>query len=350
MAYIHSVTTHFPSHEYEQEKILEICQTLWPRHQSTIRTLGENVGVSKRHLALPLDQYPSLKGMKKRNEVWLNTAMELTTTAIKTIISNSKIDLSTIGAIFTTSITGLSIPSLEARLMNVFDFPQKIKRIPLFGLGCLAGVAGINRCADYLKAYPREAALLIANEFCSLTWQQQDTSMANLVGTLLFGDGCGVVLMVGDEHPLAKKAVLKILHHQSTFFRNTETMMGWNIGDDGFELVLSNKVPEIVGTKFNDEYMNFKKNFHINEDPQFYIMHPGGPKVLLEMEKTFNLLNKELRHSWESLKDCANMSSVSVLDVLKRTLAENTIHGHGLMTAMGPGFCAEFSFLQRVNE
>jgi alkylresorcinol/alkylpyrone synthase len=232
--------------------------------------------------------------------------------------------------------------------MNVIPFSPSTKRLPLFGLGCLAGVAGINRVADYLRGYPQEAALLLSTELSSLTLQLKDISAANLVSTGLFGDGAAAVLLVGDRHPLAPKAPLRIEEGRSTFFPDTERVMGWDVVDSGFKVVLDSKVPQVVLDHFPQAVEGLLQDHGLKKkDLRFFIAHPGGPKVLIAMEQSLGLGVGELKLSWESLKTHGNMSSASVLFVLNEALKNLPPPGAwGLMASMGPAFCAEITLLK----
>ena len=233
--------------------------------------------------------------------------------------------------------------------MNRLDFKPNTKRVPLLGLGCMAGVAGINRAAEYLVSKPKEALLFLSVELCSLTFQVDDVSVANLVSTGLFGDGAAAVLMVGDEHPLSEKAPLKWLDSESIFFPDTEDVMGWDVSESGLKIILNKNVPDVTEQNLPGPLSEFFKRKEIQRsDIHTFMAHPGGPKVLLAMEKVFDLPERGLHHSWESLRENGNMSSVSVLDIFSRTLKESRgpKGAYALGVAMGPSFSAELGLYQ----
>jgi alkylresorcinol/alkylpyrone synthase len=255
-----------------------------------------------------------------------------------------------ISLIATTTVTGLAIPTLEARLMNKIAFKKNTKRLPIFGLGCLGGVAGINRVSDYLKGHPKEAALLLATELCSLTFQFQDKSVANLVGTSLFADGSAAVLILGDEHPLSSQGQFQVLSGESFFYPETERIMGWDIVSTGFQIVLSGDVPKIVVEHVKPNIGDFlSANKTTLSDIGFMVSHPGGPKVLDKISEISDRSPLEFKHSWESLAEKGNMSSVSVLHVLEKTIADKRNKNElGLMLAMGPAFCSEMALIKKL--
>jgi alkylresorcinol/alkylpyrone synthase len=230
--------------------------------------------------------------------------------------------------------------------MNRMRLPVNLKRIPIFGLGCLAGAAGIARAADYVKAFPKQAAAVISVELCSLTLQQDDFSMANLISTGLFGDGAAAVLVSGDELPTGGP---RILATKSIFYPDTEHVMGWDISEKGFKIVLSREVPEVVETHLAADVDAFLAEHGLaRADIGCFVIHTGGPKVLEATQAALGLPAGALDASWDCLRRMGNLSSASVLCVLeeiqmRRTPAPGT---WGLLAAMGPAFCSELVLLR----
>lgn len=355
MTYIHSVKKAFPKYHYKQDEILGFLKELWfenpdftENRYSKIESIFKNVCVDERYLSLPLEEYANLTGPETKNQAWLESACDISTRACTELIESSGIDIDSIGMIMSTTVTGLAIPSLEARLMNKVPLKKETKRIPLFGLGCLAGVAGINRAHDYLKGHPKEAVLFFSVELCSLTVQVHDFDMANSVSTALFGDGGAAVLLLGEEHPLRNEAKMKVIGSQSNFYPNTERTMGWDITDKGFKVVLSGDVPKVASEFIPNDLNNFLSRVKLNrEDLNFYVAHPGGPKVLEALEESLDLSKQDLKYSWEGLSKYGNLSSTSVLISLEQTLTNlPPKDSHGLMLSMGPAFCSEMSLIK----
>jgi alkylresorcinol/alkylpyrone synthase len=233
--------------------------------------------------------------------------------------------------------------------MNRIPFSSNLKRVPIFGLGCLGGVAGVARVADYLRGHPDEAAILLSIELCSLTIQPDDLSIANIISSGLFGDGAASVLMVGKRHPLAQPGHPQVVDSQSIFFPNTERVMGWDVGERGFKVVLSADVPEIAGTHLRPEIDSFLCHHNLQiGDIARWIAHPGGPKVTQALQDSLQLDDDALHLSRESLARVGNVSSASVLFILHETLSrcQPAPGEYGLMIAMGPAFCAELVLLQ----
>ncbi|MDH4468494.1 MAG: hypothetical protein QE271_10570 [Bacteriovoracaceae bacterium] len=345
MSFIIKAKTSFPKHEYTQAELSHYIGSIHPSKSEVIDKIFRNALVEKRRLSLPMENFRNLNGLELRNNHWQEMALNLQIQNLEYMSNQLKFPLEDISLIISTTITGLTIPSLEARLMNLFPFSKKTKRLPIFGLGCLGGVACMARAHDYLKAYPKESVLILATELCSLTFQVHDLSMSNIIGTSLFADGAGAIIMVGSEHPWRTKAAYEVYNSESSFFPKTERIMGWDIVDQGFKLVLSGDVPKIVTDELVPAVKQFLTNNQLNQDNiKFYISHPGGPKVLAAMEESLNLHSEELNKSYQSLREHGNMSSVSVINVLERSinsLVKRDEKAFGLMLAMGPAFCAE---------
>ncbi len=355
MSYLIDIETAFPKNYYEQDELIASLKKLWETkffNPDRIEQFHRNVLVGGRHLALPLERYSELRSLKEKNDAWIEVATDLAFEATDKILKRFNISAQDISLISSTTVTGIAVPSLEARLMNHLPFKNTTKRVPLFGLGCLAGAAGLNRVFDYLEGHPTEAALFISVELCSLTIQPDDFSVANLVSTGLFGDGGAVALLVGREHPLRSQAKLKWRGGLSRFFPETERVMGWDIVDTGFKIVLDKNVPDITSRELPGMTQDLLGQFQATmSDLSFYMAHPGGPKVLEAMEAALGLHKGALELSWDSLQRYGNMSSTSVLFITKETLKSARPKGSlGLMAAMGPAFCAELGLYEWAGE
>src|SRR5580658_7203464 len=243
---IAGVASALPEHQYDQRVLLSALQRHWgPKVDNPVfmERLQARVGVNTRHLALPIEEYYDLKSWGKANNHWIDVATELGEKALCGALTRAGVATSDVGAILFVSITGISSPSIDARLINRMSLPVNIKRVPIFGLGCVAGAAGISRAADYVRAYPKQVAAVLAVELCSLTLQQEDISIANIISSGLFGDGAAAVLVSGAERTADGP---EILATKSIFYPNSEHVMGWDISEKGFRIVLSREVPEVV--------------------------------------------------------------------------------------------------------
>jgi alkylresorcinol/alkylpyrone synthase len=352
MPRIAAVDASFPERYFTQAEVAaEFLRVAGGRGEATpdkIARLFDHVGVSGRHMVLPLEAYPRLDGFAERSEIWLQHALTLGGCAVRRALGRAGLEPADISLFVSSTVTGIAVPSLESRLMAELGFPSDCKRVPLFGLGCVAGAAGIARVSDYLRAFPDQAALLLCVELCSLTFQLSDTSVANVIASALFGDAAACVVMVGDDHPLASSMAPAAIDTRSILFKDTERTMGWDIVDTGFRIVLSGSVPDLARGPFSAAVREFLAR-HDLEPHQLsnWIAHPGGPAVIDAIEQGLDLGPGTLDASRRCLARVGNLSSASVLVLLRDALhgPDARPSGPGLLFAMGPGFCAELVLL-----
>lgn len=347
-----------PEHRYDQRDLAAIAARTLPEgiaRGPAIQRFFQRVGVRSRHFALPVERYAALRGLRERNDAWIETALALGERVVRSALAQAGLEAHDVGLISTTTVTGIAVPSIEARLMNRVPFAEDMVRVPLFGLGCLGGAAGVARVADYLRAYPEKAAMLLSVELCSLTFQPHDASVANLVSSGLFGDGAACVLMVGAHHPLAERAAAegvtcpRAIASRSAFFRDTERVMGWDVVDSGFQVVLGPDVPAVVRAHVPGRLDAFLGDHGLRrEDVGTWVIHPGGPKVIDAMEEVLGVGAGGLAATRESLETIGNLSSASVLFLLDehRRARAPEAGGWGVLMAMGPAFCAEMVLLR----
>ncbi|MEU4243514.1 type III polyketide synthase [Actinoplanes sp. NPDC026619] len=344
----------FPANVYRQDEITEVLADAIlgdgpeaaPRRE-LMRRLHGAAEVRTRHLALPLERYHDLGGFQAANDVWIEVGRRLGVEAVSAALAAAGLGPSDVDLIATTSVTGLAVPSLDARIAGPLGLRDDVKRMPLFGLGCVAGVAGIARIHDYLRGHPDDVAVLLSVELCSLTFQRDDSSTANLVGSGLFGDGAAAVVLVGERRAteIGHGRAAQVRATRSRLYPGSERVMGWDVGGSGFRLVLAATVPDIVDTYLRDDVEAFLAGHGLTvADVDTWIAHPGGPKVIEAILRALDLKPYALDVTRRSLASVGNLSSSSVLHVLQATLADRDPGAPSrpaVMLAMGPGFCSE---------
>ncbi|WP_369830368.1 type III polyketide synthase [Mycobacterium sp. E2327] len=338
------VSVKFPPNRYTQDETIgALTEFAGPE----FRKFARSSGVEFRNIALPLSRYGELSGFTEANDAYIEIALDLAEEAMLTALDQANVKPSEVDAVFSTTVTGLAVPSLEARLATRLGFRQDVKRIPLFGLGCVAGAAGMARVHDYLRAFPTDVAVLLAVELCSLTVQREDHSLPNLVASSLFGDGAGVVVAVGADRAARSGAGPNLLATRSRTYPDTEDVLGWNIGSSGFQIVLSVEIATIVEKYLGDDIRDFLADHGLSTtDVSTWLLHAAGPKVIDAVQDVLELPPDAFAHTRNSLRNNGNLSSVSVLDILHATMADPPSPGSiGLMIAMGPGFSAELVLL-----
>lgn len=338
---ITGVNIEFPSHQVRQDEAMAILADFAGPEFLRFATSS---GVETRRVALPPWRYATLSGFTEANEAFVEIALELGERALLSALDEAGLTPADVDIVFSTTVTGLAVPTLEARLATRLGFRSDVKRVPLFGLGCVAGAAGLARMHDYLRAYPDQVAVLLAVELCTLTIQRADHSIANFVAAALFGDAAGAVVATGAERTRARP---KILATRSRLYRDTEDVMGWNIGSHGFGIKLSVEVATVAEKYLGEDVREFLADHGLTtDDITTWVCHPGGPKVIDAVESVLRLSPKDLDCTRKSLRENGNLSSVSVLDVLRATMTNPPPDGSlGLMIAMGPGFCSELVLL-----
>ncbi len=339
----------FPQYVYDQAAIVAALKEYWGERlerPELLERLHARSGVELRHLVLPTEAYAGVDTWGKANSLWIEKAEELGYQAICRAITPLGMPAAEINALYVASVTGIASPSLDAKLINRMQLSPNIKRVPIFGLGCVAGAAGIARAADYVRAFPKQVAVVLCVELCSLTWRRDDVSAANLVSTGLFGDGAAAVVLAGAE---TKYAGPQVVDTRSVFYPDTEEVMGWDIGEKGFRIVLSPDVPLVVKEHLREDVDGFLAEHGLTrKDISSWIIHTGGPKVLEAVQATLELPDGALDLSWECLRRVGNLSSASVLCVLQDFLARRrgAPGTYSVLSAMGPGFCSEVVLLR----
>ena len=343
--------TALPPNWVDQETLISVFREQWAREHFNVERIEElhrSVQVGGRYLALPLEQYLPLKRFSERNDAFNQVSLEMGELAIRRALDGAGLQPRDVDHLFFVTVTGIATPSLDARLMNRLGLRPDVKRTPIFGLGCVAGAAGTARASDVLRAFPDQVAVLLSVELCSLTLQREDVSIANVIASGLFGDGAAAMVLSGADRPPAGAAP-RVLATRSVFYPDTERIMGWDVVEGGFKVVLSAKVPSLVTEHVRADVDAFLESQGLRRaDIRHWIAHTGGPKVLQSFESALQLPPEALRRSWDSLRRTGNLSSASVLFVLSELLAANEARPGdlGMLMAMGPGFCAELVLLR----
>lgn len=357
MPKILSVGTSIPKYPIQQDTVVEFAKELFEdsfKDINRLLTIFQNGQIEKRHFTRDVEWFKDPHTLEEKNDIYIKEAVAYGAEAINACLHNSAtlpqpVPYNEVEAIFYISTTGMSTPSIEARIMNVLPFSPYTKRIPIWGLGCAGGAAGLSRAYEYCLAFPKAKVLVLSVELCSLTFQKNDRSKSNLVGTSLFADGIACVLMAGDEVNLENDATYpKVLGSQSTLMENSEDVMGWQVKNEGLYVVFSRDIPVIITNWLAPNVSRFLDHHLVElEDLDHFILHPGGKKVLDAYKDCLGIEADKLKTSIQVLKEYGNMSSATVLYVLKGVMETKPKKGDkGIVAALGPGFSSEMLLLE----
>lgn len=349
---IAAVATALPEHAYSQQAITDMLAPMVaqdPRRQALMRRMHASARVSTRHLVLPLEEYRAALTFGQSNDRFVAEATGLAETAARSALLQAGIRADEVDLIVFTSVTGMSAPSVDALLVPRLGMRDDVKRMPMFGLGCVAGASGIARVNDFLAGQPDGVALLVSVELCSLTVQKDDDSMDNLVASGLFGDGAAAVVLVGAARA-AREPVSgpDVVASRSRLYPGSGAAIGFRPSETGFRVILTAGVVDVIDANFASDATAFlADNGLAVSDIDTWIAHPGGPKVLDAFQRGLALPIGALDRSWASMAAVGNLSSSSVLHVLADELrVPHGAHEYGLLFALGPGISAEFVLLR----
>ncbi len=349
MSVIEAVGTAVPRHCVRQATARDFCRAMFSEAFPDIDRLlsvFENTLIEERHFSAPREWFETEHSFSEKNALYLQSAMELGQAAILDCLSSAGLEPRDVDHFIFVSTTGLATPSIDARLINVLRMRNDIRRTPIWGLGCAGGAAGLSRAFEYTHAFPSSRVLVVALELCALTFQRNDLSKSNLVAVALFADGAAAALVSGAE--VARKGP-RIVGSRSTLWYDSLNVMGWEINDRGLKVVFSRDIPSIVrkcllpnlGVFLEEQGLPLNAIRHL-------VAHPGGAKVIEAYEETLGLGDGLMSHAREVLRRYGNMSSPTVLFVLREFLRSEEIlpSEYGLVTALGPGFSSEMLLIQ----
>jgi alkylresorcinol/alkylpyrone synthase len=393
MTQILSVRSAFPPHRYTQAELTGAYARLIGLRQGQrglLERLHRNAGVSTRHTVLALEEYGTLSGAEGTNDRYIEEATALGEQALRGALAAAGKSAADVDLLIVTSVTGVAVPSLDARLIPRLGLRSDVKRVPIFGLGCVAGAAGLARLHDYLAGWPGHVAALLAVELCTLTVPATGITTADMVVSGLFGDGAAAVIATGDspaaavttrQNPVTATAAAtaagdssvtvsatgdnpaggpapvparrlpfpRVLATHSEVYPDTEGALGWRLASDGFRIVLTTELAAVVEQGLAGTVTSFLAAVGLTvDDIGTWICHPGGPKVLDAVRDGLKLPEAAIAPSRRSLAEAGNLSSASVLCILEQVARDPEIvpGSLGLMIGLGPGVSTELILLQ----
>lgn len=339
-----AVTTAVPPYRVDQSEARSFARVLFGDHfpdLDRLMPLFDNAGIRRRYFSRPLEWFGAPHSFEEKNRIYIESATTLCVDASRKLFDQTGITPQDIDFIIYVNTTGLATPSIDARLINELGLRANVQRTPVWGLGCAGGAAGLSQAYHYAIGHPRHRVLICAAELCGLTFIPDDYGKSNLVACALFGEGGAAALVTGDQVELGG---LRLVATQSQFYPDSLAVMGWHVISRGLQVIFDKRIPDIVAANAAVELQTFlDQNGITQHDIQEYLYHPGGMKVVDAYEQAYGLPENSMRYSREALADYGNMSSVTILFVLERFLADRARvrNGYTVMSALGPGFCSE---------
>lgn len=339
-----SVGTAVPRHVMAQSDLAAMAPRMFDPQRSEVERLMpvfEHAGIDTRYSCVPLDWYLRPHGWRERNALYVENAVDLLGHAAEEALAEAGREPRDIAAIVVASTTGIATPSLDALLLNRIGLSPEVVRLPIFGLGCAGGVAGLSHAAALARTLPDGDVLFLAVELCALTFRQGDMSNSNIIATALFGDGAAAMVIGRPGSP-----GLRLGASGMKTWPNSLNVMGWRVEDDGFGVLFTRDIPYLVRADLRAAMSEFLARHDLaRRDLAGFVCHPGGAKVLDALEEVFDLAPGALTAAREVLRDYGNMSAVTAMFVLRRMMAQG-LAGRHLMSALGPGFSAAFQVLE----
>jgi alkylresorcinol/alkylpyrone synthase len=343
---ITATATAVPPHRFAQEQAAAYARAMpvEPRRMAVVQQIFQNAGVKQRFGVQPLDWVMTPRPLSQTSREYQAQAIPLAREVAVGCLERAGVGPADVDMLITVSCTGVMIPSLDAYLINEFGFRRDTRRLPITELGCAGGAAALARASEFVRAYPDKNALVVAVELTTLTFQQHDASMANMVSGALFGDGAAAAVVTGADRPGAR-----VLDGESFLFPDSYDAMGFDLRETGLHIVLSKDVDDLIRRDLGGVTERLlSRNGLTRDDLSFFVLHPGGRKILECMEEELAIPREQVAPSWSVLAEYGNLSSATVLFVLDEWLMRRTPTPgqHGLLAAFGPGFSAELLLLK----
>ncbi len=353
MPVLEAIATAVPQHETPQravrdlaaDKLKELAPDLLP-----YLDVFDTAGIERRYLSAPLDWFLETHGWGERNALYTRVGLDVAEDAARRALVDADLPPDAVDGVIFVSSTGIATPSLDARLVNRLGLRSDVMRVPVWGLGCAGGVAGLGLAADLARAHPSKRFLTVSLELCSTQFMLTDMSTRAFVAAVLFGDGAAAAVVRGDA--LAGATALgRVGARASHAWKDSEDVMGWTVEDEGLAVVFSRRIPSLVANDFAPVVHDFLKRENDGAPPSRYDFHPGGRKVIDAYESALSLGGDALATSRAVLREYGNMSSPTVLFVLKESLARRPLAAgeRSLIAALGPGFAAELALVEGMD-
>jgi alkylresorcinol/alkylpyrone synthase len=346
--YINSIATSTPETFIDQETVKDLAKSLFENTELDIEKylpIFENTHITRRPILMPIEYYSKDKTFVEKNNLFYETALQLSKQAIQAVLAKSNIEASEIGIFILVTSSGFVTPTLDAALIDIIGLPTDCIRVPLTGLGCAGGAYSIARGREFAQIYPEKKILILTVETCSLTFRPSDKRKANLVALSLFSDGASAMIVSGQK----VENSIRVLSSKSRKWRNSLNVMGWEVADDGLQVIFDKSIPLLIQRNFRAFYDLFIQEVKLDHKTiEHFLFHPGGMKVIEAFSESLQIDIEKFQYSYSVLKNFGNLSSPTIFFVINEFLNEKKFHPNekGIFCAMGPGFSCELSHFE----
>ena len=340
--FLHGLSTALPPHTLPQDQVKERAAIIfgekYPQFPRLLKTFA-TAEIDKRHSVVPIDWFSNPHGWKDRNDIFMVEAKKLFIKAATDALNVAGWRGADVDIVVTVSSTGIATPTLEAQALTEMGFRDDIMRVPVFGLGCAGGVSGLSIAQSLAAAQPHSKVLLVIVETCSLAFRADRLQKADIIASVLFGDGAAAACISTDT---PKTREIKLSGGYQKIWPNTLSIMGWDVDETGLGVVFDRSIPSFVTENFADAVNGALNAANLNPDAiDRYVCHPGGTKVVEAIEDVLHLDRGNLNAERDVLRNAGNMSAPTVLFVMDAVLKQGSI-GQMMACALGPGFTASF--------
>ena len=335
--------TALPPHVLPQEVVLDHARRLfgadYPQFERLVPAF-ENAGVDRRYAVMPLEWYSRPHGWADRGSAYMTSATEMFINAARAALSDAGLTADRIDTIVTVSSTGIATPTLEAQAFRSMGFRRDVRRVPVFGLGCAGGVTGLSIAQRFAAADPGSTVLLVAAEACTLAFRNDRLQKADIIATVLFGDGAAAAVLTSGDATGDGGGRVTLHGGHEHLWPDTLPIMGWDVDETGLGVIFDRSIPGFVQGNFRAAMLDMLEAADLSLDRvDRFVCHPGGTKVLEAIEDTMGLAPGALDAERATLRASGNMSAPTALFVLQRVLAAGQT-GTLALCALGPGFTA----------
>ena len=334
-----SIATALPEHRLEAADALRRLRSFWPRLD---RLEEAEAALGTRYTCEPIDQLVRHRGLTDLRDAYLRHARGLAETAARSALDGAGVSGSDVDLVITVSCTGYIVPSLDVHLAGVLGLRPDVIRLPITELGCSGGAAAIAAAQRHLAGFPDDVVLVIAVEVPSLNFQPGDASLDNLTACLVFGDGAGAAVLAKRD---PERSSLEVGRTASHLIPGTADILGFDLRDSGFHVVLDRRLPRVLGAHVGPVVERFIADGEMPA-PGFYAVHAAGPRIFGALESALRLRPDAFDVSREVFARYGNTSSAAIFFVLEQI--EEQGGGRGLGIGVGPGVTIELMQLEWV--